>query len=409
MPPESKPHGEVTLCTRLFPAYYTQFRCLAGQCRDDCCQDWNITFSKKDYLTVKQAKKSPQLEELTRQAVHRLRKGEDTPGREEAYAEFRTHGGHCPFFNQDGLCALQLECGEQTLPWVCRTFPRKEIYTYADWSAALSPACEGVLQLLWDLPDGVDFVMEDLPRPDWRFAPRRPQYLLYPLLRERSIDILQARQFSLEQRLLILGLALDRVRREGWDLDGAAWSRRVDLLLSDPALSQPLAQLPTSRDVFLADRLQIAWRIAPQSPFFQQAVQFLQVSRTGQGEEAVFSCQRLAYDQAEQAMRADLGERLDAFLENLLVSVFFYLNYPQVTTPEDVWRSFVNLCNVWGLMRFSAVVGYGLEPSIQGLFHGVVMASRASLHNKNRMDGLQEKLFSNDSADLAHLAVLIHG
>lgn len=408
MPSPQTPEESITIRTRLYPAFYLQFRCLAGQCRDDCCQNWRITCNKKDYLTIKQAKKSPQLEELTRQAVHRLRKGSAIPGQGNTYAEFRAQGQHCPFFSDKGLCSLQLECGEQTLPQVCRTFPRREIYTYTDRIAALSPACEGVLQLLWDRPEGIDFMLDELPRPDWRFAPPRPQYQLYPLLRERSIDILQARQFSLERRLLILGLVLEQVSREGWDLDGNAWSRRVDLLLSDPALSQPLDSLPSNRIAFLADRLRLVWKLSDSSPFFQQAFAFVEGFCSVQ-EKAELTFSREAYDRAQTDMGAALGRRLDAFFENLLVNIFFYLCYPKVTTPQDVWHSFVNLCDIWALIRFSAVVGYGLNPSLEGMFHGVVMASRVSLHNELRMDALQEELFSNDSADLAHLSVLIRG
>ena len=38
--------------TRLYPAYVPKFRCIAQDCRNDCCHDWNIFFSKKDYLTA---------------------------------------------------------------------------------------------------------------------------------------------------------------------------------------------------------------------------------------------------------------------------------------------------------------------------------------------------------------------
>lgn len=393
-----------TLRTRLYPAYYASFHCLADCCRDDCCQGWKITFSKKDYLALKRARKSPELEAATTKALRRLR-GENTYG---FYAEFATHEGHCPFFNERGLCSLQLECGEGVLPDVCRTFPRKRLYTYSERADSLSPACEGVLQLLWDLPDGIDFVEEDLPRKDWRERPRQPQSMLFPLLRERCIDILQARQFSLERRLLLLGLALEPIGREGWELDAAAWARRVDLLLSDPTLSQDLERLSANRGGFLVDRMRLILRLVAQQPFFGRVRDFFQGEASRQEDEQTIHCDPEIYERAAQALKEGLGD-LEPFFENLLVSVFFYLGYPRMGQPEDVWRSYVNLCNLWGLYRFAAVAGYGLEPTRAGLFRALVMASRCSLHNDQRMGELREELFDNNSATLAHMAVLIQG
>ena len=401
--PTPLPAGErIPLRTRLFPAYHAVFQCLAGRCRDNCCcEQWNIWFDKKDYLTVKHAKKSKELEALTTQALRRLR-GEEA---ERFYGKFTNP---CPFFNEKGLCSLQLECGEGVLPDVCRTFPRKRLYTYSERADSLSPACEGVLQLLWDLPDGIDFVEEDLPRKEWRETPPLPQSLLFSLLRERCIDILQARQFSLERRLLLLGLALEPIGREGWDLDAAAWARRVDLFLSEPTLSQELEQLPASRANFLAHQMRLIQRLAPGKSFFQSIWEFMGGSVSEEEGKVVLNYHPGAYERAAQALAADLGD-LEPFFENLLVSVFFYLGYPRMGQPEDVWRSYVNLCNLWGLYRFAAVAGYGLEPTRAGLFRALVMASRCSLHNDQRMGELREELFDNNSATLAHMAVLIQG
>lgn len=399
----SPPGSGIPIRTRLSPALYSRFRCLADGCRDTCCRGWRITFSKKDYLTLKRTEKSPSLEAIARRAVRRIR-GESTED-EALYAEFSMQNRVCPFFNEQGLCALQLECGESVLPYVCRSFPRSSSITPADRLAALSPACEGVLKLLWAAEAGIDFVLEDLPSRQWTRAEDTPGNRLFPLLRERCIDILQTRSFSLERRLLILGVMLDQVRQAGWALDGEAWSRRADLLLSDPALTQPLAELPSSRSGFLANCISIAAQFAPTEDFFRHVCSFLSVVKTEQG----FSYCQAPYDQAARKLTEELGGRLDAFFENLLVILFFFQQYPSTTTPETVWESFVNLCNMWAMLRFSAVVGYGLESTLEGMFHGVVMASRSILHSSRRISVLQKTLFSTGSADLAHLAVLIQG
>ena len=53
----------ILIQTVLIPAYYKDFRCIMGDCQDNCCDDgWKIEFSKKDYLAIKRAPKSPEVE-----------------------------------------------------------------------------------------------------------------------------------------------------------------------------------------------------------------------------------------------------------------------------------------------------------------------------------------------------------
>ena len=65
--------------TLLMPAYYKDFHCIMGACQDNCCDDgWRIEFSKKDYLTIKRAPKTEEMEERMRLGMRRLReKGHD--------------------------------------------------------------------------------------------------------------------------------------------------------------------------------------------------------------------------------------------------------------------------------------------------------------------------------------------
>ena len=140
---------EIPVRTVLMPAYYKNFHCLMGGCQDNCCDDgWKIEFSKKDYLKIKREVRSDEAKKMLAQSLVRLRAREH----DTYYAEFRMNeAGRCAFHNEDGLCLLQLECGAETLPHVCQTFPRVELYTAAELEFALSPTCEGVLALLWDL------------------------------------------------------------------------------------------------------------------------------------------------------------------------------------------------------------------------------------------------------------------
>ena len=137
----------------LRPAYYDDFRCLAGGCQNTCCKGWSITFSKKDYLALKRQEGSPELNACLAEGVRRIRRksGDDT----FYYGEFDMSGGVCSLLQEGGLCGLQVEKGHEALPFVCQSYPRRERYMLSGYlERSLSPSCEGVLALLWDLPEG---------------------------------------------------------------------------------------------------------------------------------------------------------------------------------------------------------------------------------------------------------------
>ena len=103
-----------------------------------------------------------------------------------------------------------MECGEGILPKVCKEFPRIHAYTPMGWEKNLSTACETVVELLWELPQGIDFIEEPLPKEQRRSCSDDFWNRCFISMRETVIDILQARQFPLSERLIILGIAEDR-------------------------------------------------------------------------------------------------------------------------------------------------------------------------------------------------------
>lgn len=74
MPQTPETSRRIPVQNDLRPAYYDDFHCLAAGCKWSCCKYvWNITFRKKDYLTLKRQNYSPELKKLIEQNVRRVR------------------------------------------------------------------------------------------------------------------------------------------------------------------------------------------------------------------------------------------------------------------------------------------------------------------------------------------------
>lgn len=90
-------------------------------------------------------------------------------------------------------------------------------------------------------------------------------------------------------------------------------------------------------------------------------------------------------------------------MENLMASIFFHLHMPHMGSREDLWKSYVNFCNLYGFYRFLSVMVCRKDaPSNRDeLFRLMVFGSRSLIHNGRRQNQFRDELFKNDSATLA--------
>lgn len=406
----------------LIPVYYRNFHCLAQDCRDTCCQNWAITFDKKDYLRLRRLDVPPAMRELIEKVVRRERKGEHD-GMQYGKFELDPQSRRCPLQTPEGLCSLQLACGHEALPLVCTSYPRKVGYSTAAKEYSLSPSCEGVLQQLWDLPEGVEFVEDPLPKAEHRnvnIARDENLWLSFVPVRGLFIDILQSRTIPLTERMLYLGVAIQRLQKEDWDsFDPDSWTGRTALPSGSDAVRGMTVDIPGNRDMYLTQNLDVLSSIAAsgREKWTDEIFNTLEIKQKlvieskedgGQDQNAqiIVNFSKKAYDEALAQFQAAFSD-YEYFFENLMVASALYMNFPNLNDKETLWKSYVSLCNLYSFYRFVSVLGCKDEATKERLFHMIVMASRTTLHNRTRLDGFQEQLFQHDSSTLAHMAILL--
>ncbi len=98
-------------------------------------------------------------------------------------------------------------------------------------------------------------------------------------------------------------------------------------------------------------------------------------------------------------------------MENLMVARFFHLGFPVVKSTEYLWKSYVNFCNVYAIFQFMAIMSCREDApgDRDELFRLIVTITRALIHDEANQDRLRDEFFQNDSATLAHMAVLLCG
>lgn len=397
----------------LRPAYYDDFHCLAALCRLSCCKNWRVSFDKKDYLSLKRQTGSPELNERMEHGLRRIRdKDNGLPA--DHYAEFALRDGLCPLLREDCLCHLQVEKGPDALPLVCQIFPRTENYCVSGYlERSLSPGCEGVLALLWDLPDGVEFRADPLPKEKRKariFQESNPLLENFQAIRSACIDLLQDRRVSLPQRILLMGVALKELADGAEDVP--AWPDRAAALMEGTDASPLLPDSEKALALFLRNHMRMLLTTrTPAADMTETRMTLLNslgISvRSGENQATI---PLGPYLEARKRYEERFGDRA-YFMENLMVTLFFHLNLPSTLSREELWKSYVNFCNLYSFFQFSAVMSCreGAVGDREELFRLLVHASRMLLHNGTRQAQLRDELFQHDSATLAHMAILLCG
>lgn len=185
----------------LYPDYYKEFECLAGQCPDTCCAGWQIVIdgkSMKKYMH----QKGP--------FGNRLKNSIDT--KEQSFCRY---DNRCAFLNEDNLCDICLEMGEAYLCNTCAQYPRhtEEYENVRELSLSLS--CPKAASMILNRREKTEFVtqireMKEENYPDFDF-------FLYTKLvdvRRLLLDIIQNRELSFANRMAVAcGIAHDLQRK----------------------------------------------------------------------------------------------------------------------------------------------------------------------------------------------------
>ena len=120
----------------VYPDYYKDFCCTASACRHTCCAGWEIDIDSASMRRYAAAEG-----DLGR----RLRDG--IAGGENPHFVL-TEGGRCPMLNDDGLCAVLLDLGEDALCDICAEHPRFHTFLSDRTETGLGLCCEEAARLL---------------------------------------------------------------------------------------------------------------------------------------------------------------------------------------------------------------------------------------------------------------------
>ena len=193
------------------PEYVNRFRCTGGGCLNNCCErNWDIDIDNPAYKKYRSLKPAENAKKITSHIEFDDKKG-----------KYMLKGRPCPFLTENKMCGLQLEYGEEYLSQTCATYPRRTHQIGNFFERSLTLTCPAAAERILFNLEPMRF--EFLEVPDKIHSKHgRIEITKLPvektdadLIREvqiTMITVLQERTLSIDQRLILLGLFLDRLQ-----------------------------------------------------------------------------------------------------------------------------------------------------------------------------------------------------
>lgn len=136
------------------PKYYDKFRCIGGKCTVSCCEKWRIDWYGYEIKKVKDANPSEKLASLLATSFRDTDADIVAPvpvtDDNGKYSIILKENGNCPFHNEEGLCMIQKELGEEYLSETCTVYPRKHFVHTDNLIRCCFNSCPAVLDLLFN-------------------------------------------------------------------------------------------------------------------------------------------------------------------------------------------------------------------------------------------------------------------
>lgn len=198
----------------LMPQYYREFSCIGSDCEDSCCQGWLISIDEETYNKYQQfpdAELLPLLQEHVKLA--------DKPNAIH-HATLNLTGKRCPMLSETGLCSIHQRAGESYLSNTCARYPRVVNRVDRVLEKSLNISCPEAARVVLLSPNPMEFDEVEEPAEtrnlsgqvvDTETAKKHSLEKHFWGLRIFTIQVLQNRKFTIDDRVIILGLFFEQL------------------------------------------------------------------------------------------------------------------------------------------------------------------------------------------------------
>ena len=184
------------------PEYVGKFQCDGRKCNAKCCRGWQVDIDRKTHEKYKQIAD----QSMRRKILDSLYWNEPS----HTY-RMKLNRVSCPLLRDDLLCDIQKNFGEEFLSNTCAEFPRRTFVVDDFAERSLSMTCPVAAELALLNPKPFKFRHVEIKTTRaacffYRSAVEMPARKYLSTLQQISLEVLQDRRLTMNNRLAALGL-----------------------------------------------------------------------------------------------------------------------------------------------------------------------------------------------------------
>lgn len=400
----------------LIPEYLNDFSCIGSACEDTCCAGWDITVDKKTYQAYRKIRQ-PEMAEKLQKYVKRNRKQND----DSDYAKFiLDENKNCHMMSEDGLCNIHKELGEEFLCNTCAVYPRYLTRVDNVTEKSLTLSCPEAARVVLLREEGIGFIETEEPKNTRGLMNNEIRLEKYPHfwdLRIFIIQLMQSRQQSIEIRLIVLGLFLQKFEQlKPNELEQELPSVMQDYLnrLDNEEFIESLKNIKGNLNfqVNLAREL-IRYRMSDGVTWekyvviLQQLIEGLELEEDDNNEikdmETTIAKYQESYSNLYKAFMKDNEYMLENYVVNYVFKNLFPYDY------NSLFESYMMLVIHFTLIKLHLI---GMAAKQQQLTQEMVIECVQQLakiveHNPSYLQGVHEGMETSGYNSMGHMFVMI--
>ena len=198
----------------LKPFYYDDFKCIAGDCIDNCCHaEWEISIDKKTFKKYRKLK--GQWGNKINNNIGRIRSNIS----DLRYGKIKLKDKGCSLLDEKGLCTIHANLGVGYLCNTCKVYPREITKLGEIYERNLFMSCPEVARYFVRHKENFYFNMgeEELSDLDKDYIlDKSYDEKLYNLLwdsRSLAMEIIQFKEIEIWKRIIFLKILTDKVQK----------------------------------------------------------------------------------------------------------------------------------------------------------------------------------------------------
>jgi lysine-N-methylase len=402
----------------LTPQYLNDFSCTGSACEDTCCAGWRVDIDEDTYKQYRKTR-DVELKPLLDKKVTRQR----SKASSRSYAKIQMDkSGRCSFLNEDSLCKIQLQLGPEFLSNTCAIYPRTISKINGIVEKSLTMSCPEAARLALLNANGIEFDQTVEPLETRGYFSKQIDTTNPKLnnkiqnyfweLRIFSIQVLQDRSYTLAERLIILGMFIQKVQEliNNGDVHSIPDNiARYTNLMADQGMKELLSDIPSNIQIqmeFCKALIDIRFTQGISSSRYIECVQEMLLGIQYTEDANIQEVTRMYKVCLEEYYEPFMIEQ-EYILENYLVNHVFKNIFP--IGQKSPFEDYVMLIIHYSMIRLHLIgmAGYHKGLTTDLIIKLIQSFAKIVEHNGTYLTKVADILKDNNFNTMAYMAILV--